>query len=311
MKEAKKKKFSKIYTKQILIISCIFINIIFLASVFGRYVSNNVRGFFGRTKEFYFYSDKLDTNNPNYQIESWSGVDDYTITINMHSYENNLLETEYDIEYDISYTASDNIICQLSKTQGMISADTNTDYFNLTITPNAILETGDKVFVEITAHASSPYEKTIKGKFTLVVGQEKLSYEIIDSVNSPYCELNITNTLSYYIVSQAFDTYLSGDKITRDTYLNLTDTNKAKCYSSIVTLTFNPNDVLIDNTNNAYVNAISTTQTQKNNYTYINGMTFKVDALSSQRIRFYKTDVSKDYTYPKNNNTPIITLTNI
>lgn len=282
--------------KQLIIIIFLCCNGIFFVSILGRYVVKNAQSFFGRSKEFYFYSDKLDVNNPAYQIENWSGVDDYSILINMNSFANNLLTTSYDIEYEISYFASDNIICELSKTNGTIKGDTHTDFFTLTITPNTVLTTGDTVYVEITAKAKSPYEKTIKGRFTLIVGQEQLTYEVEDSANSPYLEVNITNTLSYYIVQEAFNTYTVGDRISRDKYVELTPENQAKCYSSIITIQFDPNYVLMDMTNNAFVNSISSTQRQKDGFTYIDSITFKIDALSSQKVRFYKVDETQDYT---------------
>ena len=68
--------------------------------------------------------------------------------------------------------------------------------------------------------------------FVLVVGKEKTSYEIVDSVNSKYLDLNITNTLSYYNVETAFGNYSVGDRIDVDTYLTLPETDKQKCYSA-------------------------------------------------------------------------------
>lgn len=271
---------------------------------------NNIKDSFSRTKEFYFYSDKLGENFPTYQIENWSGVDDYTITINMNSNKNSLLSASYDIEYNISYIASDNIICSLSKTEGIIYADNNTDYFNLTITPNTILETGDKVYVEIVASTEKPYKTTIKGGFTLIVGQEQLTYAIDDSVNRPYLEVNITNTLSYYTVKESFELYSEGEKITREQYVVLSDENKQKCYSAMVELTFSPNYVLLDTTSNAYTNAISIATTQINSKTYINSVIFNVDAISSKSVRFYKVDETQDYSYP-NNNQPIVQVKSI
>ena len=308
MKNNNKKIMQKYKKKQIVII---FIIIIYFASavvVFGRYVQNNTNHFFTKSKEFYFYSDKLGDNNPMYQIDNWSGVDDYTITVNMNSNANNLLASNYDISYGISYYCSDNVVCQLSKTQGTILGSTNKDFFNLTITPNRQLSTGDRVWVQITANATSPFEKTIDARFTLVVGQENLTYEIVDSNNSPYMNLKITNTLSYYTVDQAFNTYSVGDKIPEDTYLGLSDENKDKCYSAIVTLTFNPGDVVLDMTSNAYLNATNVVNTTYNTYNYINSITFKVDAVSSANVRFYKNNQANNYTYPINNNTSIVTL---
>ena len=56
-------------------------------------------------------------------------------------------------------------------------------------------------------------------------------------------DLRITNTLSYYVVNEAFGEYQQGYKIDIDTYLALSDENKAKCHSSIVNIQFDPNKV--------------------------------------------------------------------
>lgn len=309
-KSNKRRKWNK-YNKKLFIIfimTGIFISTIIFIS--GRYVVNSVRETFSKSKEFYFYSDKLSKNNPSYQIENWSGIDNYVITINMSSRENNLVATSYDINYNISYIASSNIICQLSKQSGTIYSTTNTDSFTLIITPNATFHNGDRVFVEITAKTTAPYEKTLKGRFTLVVGQEQFSYTIEDSANSPYLMLNMTNTLSYYKVAQAFGTYSIGDRINIETYLTLTEADKQKCYSKIITLTFDPNDVVLDMTDDNYLNRLSITSTTKNSYNYINSLSFKIDALSSVGVRFYKMNQEMDYTYPGSSN-PIITVTNI
>lgn len=312
MKKGKKDRVQLKYSKkQFIIILILFIFAISSVFVFGRYVVDNVRSFYNRSKEFYFYSDKLGDDNPSYQIENWSGVDNYTITVNMNSNKNNLLSASYDIEYEISYICSSNVICQLSKERGIIYSNTNVDYFNLIITPNAGLKTGDTVFVEITAKTSMPYEKTIKGRFTLIVGQEEFSYEIVDSPNSPYLILNMTNTLSYYIIEEAFDSYAIGEKITSQTYLSLSEEKKQKCYSSKVTLTFDPNYVLFDMTSDSYLNYLTITNTTKNSYNYINSISFKVEASSSATVRFYKMNETEDYTYPNNNNQSIINVESI
>ena len=111
------------------------------------------------------------------------------------------------------------IICDNKYVDDILN--TNSDYFNLIITPNTGLQTGDKVTVQITATSTAQYTKTLKARFTLVVGKESLSYEIVDSSSSQYLDLNITNTLSYYKVQTAFDSYNVGDKIDVDTFLNL------------------------------------------------------------------------------------------
>lgn len=294
--------------KRILIFLIIFVLFIFIITVFGKYATSSIHDFFLRSKEFYFYSDKLKEEGANYQIENWSGVDTYEIVVNMNSRRNNLKVTSYDIDYDISYTYSDNIICDISKTSGTISASDNTDFFNVTITPNARLDTGDTVWVEIKATSRGPYKKTITARFTLVVGKENLSYEIEDSANSQYLELKITNTLSYYTVAESFDSYRVGDRLTIDDYLALSDANKEKCYSARVNVNFDPRDVLIDVTDGTYKASTNSGTTRINNYTYINKFSLKIDAIESVKIRFYKTDVSQNYSY-KGEGSPIITVT--
>lgn len=302
-------KFKKYKREQIFIILLIILSLISFVTVFGRYVTNSVNNFFVRSREFYFNSDKLSENNSVYQVNNWSGVEDYVIIINMNSNNNNIEVATYDIGYDITYKCSDNAICQLSKTQGIIEADTNSDSFNLTITPNAQLLTGDRVNVEVKVTSTAPYKKTLKGKFTLVVGKEKLSYQITDKEQNPYMLLSMTNTLPYYTVTEQFGSYTAGEKIDINTYLALTDDEKKKCYSALATIKFNPNDILFDITNSAYTEATDITTTKINGKTYINGFTIPVGAISSREIRFYKVDVSKNYTYPNNNNNSVVTVT--
>ena len=306
------RKNRKYKIKQIILMIGILLSVVSFVAIFGRYVTNSINNFFVRTKEFYFYSDKLsDGNSAVYQIDNWSGVDDYVITINMNSRKNNLKSASYDIGYKISYKCTDNAICQLSKTEGIIYSNNNSDYFNLTITPNRQLETGDKVVVEIEAKSTAKYQKTLKGKFTLVVGKEKLSYQITDKPQNPYMELSLTNTLSYYIVNEAFGNYSVNNKIDIDTYLALTEENKAKCSSAIVTISFNPEQVLLDITNESYSKAKNIETTTVNGKTYINKFTILIDAISSTDLRFYKVDVSKDYTYPNGNEPSVLSITSI
>ena len=295
--------------KQIIIILIILLCSLSFVIVFGRYVTNSVNNFFLRSKEFYFYSDKLSEKRDVFQVDNWSGVDDYTIIVNMNSRKNNIQVATYDIAYDIKYTCSNNAICQLSKTSGVISKEDNTDSFNLTITPNTQLKTGDKVTVEIEATSKTSYTKTIKGKFTLVVGKENLTYQITDKPNNPYMDLRITNTLSYYIVDEAFGGYAQKDKIDIDTYLELSDKDKAKCYSNVVTMEFDPNEILIDITNENYQKATNITTTVIDQKSYINSITLPIDAISSADIRFYKKDTSQDYTYPNANSESVVEVT--
>ena len=91
--------------------------------------------------------------------------------------------------------------------------------------------------------------------------------------------------------------------------MNLSNENKEKCYSALITLEFDPKEILLDMTNTNYLNAINTTTTNIDGSNYINSMTFKVEPISSAVVRFYKVDVNKDYTYPIINSKSIIKVT--
>lgn len=297
--------------KKIKFISFIFILILLgisLVVVLGRYVTNSINNYIMESKEFYFYSDKLTQGGNDYQIDNWSGVEDYTITINMNSMANNLKKASYDIPYSISYNSSDNIICQLNKTQGIIYSSTNSDYFTLKIIPNEIMENGDEAWVEIYVKSEAEYKKKLKAKFKFVVGKENVSYQIDDEQNSKYLELNITNTQSYYTVLEPFDNYSEGQRIDVNTYLKLPNVNKLKCYSGVVTIKFDPRKVQIDMTDKNYLKAQNIKTESINRYEYINELTINIDALSSENLRFYKTDKTQDYTYPIENEDCILEI---
>ena len=140
-----KKKHVKALKKVIVI--CVLISIISFVTVFGRYMLNRYRDFYTRTKEFYFNSDKLSEDEPEYRIENWPGIDYYDLTINMNSRGNEKLVATYDIEYEIEFVYSDNVTCTINKPStinnvtrkgiatGTIYSNTNQDAFELTITP--------------------------------------------------------------------------------------------------------------------------------------------------------------------------------
>ena len=307
----KSKAITKYKKKQIILVLIILIIIISLVVIFGRFVTNSLNNFFLRSGEFYFESDKLSEEGTTLQVDNWSGVDDYTFTVNINTRKNNIETATYDIPYEIKYSASDNVICNLSKENGIIYASNNSDSFTLTITPNTQLRTGDKVTIDLEVISTGEYKKTLKGKFILVVGQENISYEITDEKSNPYLELSITNTLSYYTVRQSFGNYNLGDRIDVDAYLALSQENKNKCYSGEVKLEFDPNEVLLDMTSEIYNQAKNIETININGNTYIKSFTINIDAISSVDIRFYKVDVTKDYTYPNNNNDSVIEVTSI
>lgn len=291
-----------------LILIVVLVVITTLGITLSRYIYDGLRNFYLSSKKFYFNSDKLDASTANYQLDNWSGVDPYTIIINMNSNKNSLVHAEVDIPYDITVSCSNTVTCQSTKSSSIIRSATNTDSFIITITPVATFSDGDQVTINVSAAATGPYVKTLSAKFILKIGKIGLSYSIDDSANSPYLEMRITNTIDYYTVRTAFGNHSVGDRLDISSYLALSDSDKENCASVIITLGFNPNIVPLDMTNPSYLRKISETTTQIGGYNYINGYSFKLDALSSETVKFYKSTPANNYTYPSGNNSSIITF---
>ena len=302
MKKIKNRKISK--SKKIIIILFFCLLLITLSITFGRYVYNRVLDFYFSSKNFYFESDKLTMDGAFYSLDYWNGVDPYTIVVNLNSFKNNNLKTENDITYQVDYECSSTTLCTSTKDNGVIYGSNNTDSFVVTMTPNTNFNDGDSVNITIKATSVSPYKKELSATFRLVVGKYGLSHEIVDSKNSPYLELSVTNTLNYYTVKEPFLDYNVNDRIDEGAYNALSDENKEKCASAIITVSFDPNTIYVDNNSTVYLNSYNRETEEINNYDYINKFTFKMDSSSSSLVKFYKRDVSKDYS----NDNDIVTV---
>ncbi len=271
---------------------------------FGRYVYQKIVDLYFTTKNFYFESDKLKVNEARYSLDYWNGVDPYDIVINLNSFKNDILKSTTDITYNISYVCPSNVICASTKNGGTISSSTNTDSFVFTMTPDAIFNDGDRVTVKVVASSIRPYVKTLSASFTFVVGRYGLSHEITDSSGSSYLTLRVTNTLDSYYVKETFGDYSQGDNISAAVYEGLSSSDKAKCASAVITVSFNPNVVKVDNTATDYLKAYNIETQVINSYDYVKKFTFDMDRSISDVIKFYKVDKSVDYS-----NTNIVSVT--
>ena len=253
----------------------------------------------------------------------------------MNSKNNTLETTKVDIPYTLEYTfgvyhadgtaytdktPDELVYFGISKPSGTIYvASNNEDYFYFTIEPKVTLEDNDYVLVTVSANATSPYKQTISGTFKISIGNLGMKYQIEDEAHSPYLELTVTNTLNYYTVKNAFSTdtenYNVNDQISVAEYVNLTSAQKSNCKAMTIKLDFNPADVVIDTTSAMYLLAEDnsnylTEGLQPNDFTYVNSITFDIDAEESKVIRFYKSIANNDYTYPGDEN-PIVQVSTI
>lgn len=250
--------------KIILIIVIAMIIFSFTAS-FGRYVIRNIHDVFLRTVKFYFQSDKMSLNGKTFKIDNWPGLTPYPINVEINSRKNNLEASDFNIPYEITVTDySDNYITYtLDKTYGVVDSGDNSDSFNITINPRGTLEVGTLVYIEVKAVSTSPYSKTITGRFELEVGKEEITFDITDEHGAPYMLLNITNTIS------------SG--------------------TSSIDLSFDTSYILLDLTDSNYLHRSGMNTINRGGYNYINQLSFNINSESSSSVRFYKQDVTKDY----------------
>ena len=320
-----RKQINKVNLVTMIVIIVLIVS--YFTSSFGRYALNFVNDFYLRSKEFYFYSNKLLASGKTVTINDWPGTDSYRVSVEMNSRENNLLVSKSDITYNIACTnASDDIIVQLSKTSGTIYGSEsneevkNVDSFEVVVTPQRALQDGDAVTFTIETTSTGPYIKTLSAVYTLVVGKAQLTYRVVDEPGQPYFDVNITNAMESYKVGTAFWGHAVGDELTAQQYAALTEAQKALCYSARVSINFNPNTCVMDITDSHYIEAAShnrttTTTINKNGntYTYVNGLTFDINPLSSTTVRFYKNNVTQDYTYSSIEDTGpcVVTLTSL
>ena len=293
---------------KLIIASLILLLLFSITLTYGRYIYNAIKDVYLASKKFYFNSDKLTSNHKVYRMDNWSGVDTYQLSINLNNSKNNLEFANSDITYALSYTCSDNANCSISKTEGTIITNEITDNFTATISAKNALKNNDEVWIEIVAESTYPYKKTLSATFILKVGVPGISYEISDEKSSPYFNLSVTNSTNYYLVKTAFLNYEVDDRIDSDTYNALSDENKAKCALPLITLSFDPEVVIIDMTSTVFQNKESYTTTQIGGYDYVNSISFRINLESSEIVKFYKADTSQNYTYPIVNDSSIVSF---
>ena len=277
------------YTLAISVVALVGLLIITRGITYAKYVSNSVLNYYLNSKGFYFKSDNLDTEIKNNADTSWDGG---KVTFSITNSSNKSLATEYDIKYEITCSVEETDstkVCYLngtnsSKVTQTLSADftckdttnnkdvssldeatctkqgytwtaiqtTSTNYFEVVDINGKDVDTANVI---ITATSTSPYKKTIKGKYTLNKDKSELGTLSLKYETKTHYE-NVIVTNSY---------------------------NEDKC----IKLTWNSDDLVIDNSDSYQI------LTNDNNY--INGVIFKLNKKDSTNFIFYKQDKSKTY----------------
>ena len=303
--------------RRLIIIIGILLLLLPVGVTFSRYVIKSVKNYIMEANNFFFNSDKLVDGGITYGLNNWGGASEIRIQFVLNNHKNNILTSASDISYTVTATPSDptSISCNWTSNSGIIYKAEKTDEYTLIVNPLRVFNDNESVSVTISATSSSPYVKTLSATFVITVGRRGIDYAITDSVGSPYFVFSITNALDTYKVITPFSVTVNGETtnytqnqiLTTSEYLELSNENKAKCASAIITLTFNPAYVVMDTTSDILKRATYQTTTY-NGVAYISSLTFSVDVLTSEELRFYKRNVSNNYTYPITNSTSIVTF---
>lgn len=243
-----------------IIATIILIYIIAFTVVYGRYALQKINTRLAESKEFYFKSDILKEDEPQYSI-IWGGTESYQIAVSLFSKQNDLNGATYDIPYKVSYKCSNNAQCVLNKETGNVPAKTNKDTFTATIIPNSLLTEDNPIEVTISATTINGFEKTISAKYILYKNKDQIYYNIEDEMNRAYLIFNFSN-MEYE--------------------------------KKEITLNFDSNHIILDTTSNI-LNTSNSYNVDENNGR-INSVVFNVESMSTVNIRFFKIDKTMDYT---------------
>lgn len=304
-----KKSLKKLTPKAILLYGSILVIVSFGVTTLARYVIEEFHGYYLNAKHFYFTSNRLKRDNPVYLVNNWSGVGSFNISFDILSQKNEYVYTEYDIPYTVTFDCPNDVTCSVDKPSSTVysASSTHSDTVTLSINPSRAYNENEHLIIDVTAQSTSPYVETITARFEYVVGKQGATYEIDDEANQVYLHLKITNATNFCKVTEAFGNYSVNDLIDNSIYRTLSTIDQAKCISKYIDLSFNPNILLIDTTENIIDESTYTTTTL-NGTDYINSLSTTIAPLSTVSIKFYKVNPANDYAYPFNNNTSIINV---
>lgn len=162
-----------------LILTCI------LVPVFAKYIKTQNNNVNISSKEFYFTSDLLDVPQTNGTFPEYilgKGTD--TISFNLNNYEDDLRFTTIDIKYSIKVTnSSDTVVFEEEGTLNTSSSKVSKSFEITSLV-------SDTYIVEV--NSTSPYQKTLKGKFEIQEADNDITYTVSDGASSTIVMLTIT-----------------------------------------------------------------------------------------------------------------------
>lgn len=211
----------------------------------ARYTHLESKANEGSSQQFYFTSDYLTEAGKTYQLSE----NTTSLKIELRNYVDALRWSDETISYTCSIKKYGTEM--ETDTMGTISRDENKGSTAEIVIPDMSAGT-----YEVTATATAPFAKTLKGTFVVPQQDNAITYEVNDSSDSPYVLLTVST----------------------------------KKYAGNITISW-PEDVIPDSTEEAFQSCNTW-----NNGSYIAGrVTTAVENYSSYTYQFFKTNVSQKY----------------
>lgn len=255
-----------------------------VAPVVAKYVKEKNSVINISSDEFYFTVDLLGDTNSEDSLEKtfqFYGGDKKEVTFSVQNYFDEFRITESDIKYTISldvnlptgsvYDSSSVLINDLSD-KTLAKSAKSSNLYTLTV-PEGY---DNNTEVVITISSTIPYTKTMKLTFVLKTFESEVSYYVIDSAKSLYAELFVTTNVPIPVGKLLVD------------FSNINSSSNA---------------LQVDMTNMYLIDKNGVLNKIEDGETYLKKVnnTIMINTGEAISIKFFKGDISKDYSLESTN----------
>lgn len=268
-----------------LLISVLSLFVILLLTkgvTYAKYASNSVWNYYLESKDFYFSSDYLDFESVNNVNNNW---DLNNVYFNIKNSYNDILATEYDINYKVTCTTNnENVSCNLN--------DTNKDVFN------GVLSSSFKCVNEIDTVNVSNLDKTeceLNGyEWKSIVSTKEMYFNLISDVEYE----SVVVTIKVESTSPFKKALLGTFELTRDKSINgvvsLSYNNFSNYDRLVVSNSYNVEKcarISFDSTKLRIETPLSNVISyEKDANGYVSSIILNVEGRKNKTFKFYKLD---------------------
>ncbi|MBQ8293549.1 MAG: hypothetical protein IJX78_07120 [Bacilli bacterium] len=272
----------KLNKKYLIIVAALLLVLVstIVGVTYAKYIASNKVDKDVYSENFYFtvdvLGDTLDSDKLSASYEFYGG-DEKVILFNVQNYFDELRITDKEIKFDVSVEATNGATASVDVSSGSLVGKNKNDQ-TVILTVSAGYSEGTEVTV--TIKSSTPYVKTMNLTFVLHTYDASVKYYVKDGVDRTYAELVITSNVEIGLGELLVDY----SKINVDSNLLQVDlTNYYLLDDDSGILTTKTNDAL--NEGKSFYNQVTNTVVIKADEAIV--------------IRFFKSDITKNYTIPE------------